>query len=601
MQAELRVLDAVEPRPRRRDRAPAVVLRAVPAGPPDDVLPHGPHRPLPGRRRRPAAPLDGLRRQPRRQGVVARRADRRRRPGGAGGSPTPGRTRSTRSSPPSAGRSPAEGFDVAPNQRPPAGRRRPRSPSGPTRAASSAPGATSSRSTCSARWTRRSPATSPSPAPSSATSPHGRARRGHAAQHPLVPRAGARAVTVSLVTGGNGYFGQPARRPPASARGDASACSTSTSTGAAGRASRWSRPTSATPAAVARGRRRRRRRVPQRRPGAAGPRPGTCCARSTSTAPRSLLDACARRRRRQGRAHLVERGVRRPRVQPGAADDRAQARSRPTAHAKLAAEWACLRAAADGLDVTIVRPRTILGHGRLGIFGILFDWIADGADPIVLGDGSNRYQFVHADDLADVCLLPPARARARRSSTPAPTASARCARRSSTCAPTPAPGAQVRSLPAAPGGGGDAGQRRGSGLTPFAPYHWLMYAAVDVVRHRPRPRRARLDAAVVERRDARRELRLVPAPTGPSAAGAGALAPPPHGPRRRARRAQARHRRPAAVALMTPVDRGRAGADDLARRSRVLAAARLRARRWPRRPGGCRPTPSCTCTSTRAG
>jgi nucleoside-diphosphate-sugar epimerase len=76
----------------------------------------------------------------------------------------------------------------------------------------------------------------------------------------------------------------------------------------------------------------------------------------------------------------------------------------PYGHAKLAAEWACLRAAADGLDVSIVRPRTVLGHGRLGIFGILFDWIADGADPIVLGDGSNRYQFIHADDLAEVCM-----------------------------------------------------------------------------------------------------------------------------------------------------------------------------------------------------
>ncbi|MFZ4811718.1 MAG: NAD-dependent epimerase/dehydratase family protein, partial [Ilumatobacteraceae bacterium] len=53
-------------------------------------------------------------------------------------------------------------------------------------------------------------------------------------------------------------------------------------------------------------------------------------------------------------------------------------------HAKLAAEWACLDAAAAGLDVSIVRPRTILGHGRLGIFGILFDWIADGADVVVL-------------------------------------------------------------------------------------------------------------------------------------------------------------------------------------------------------------------------
>ena len=47
-----------------------------------------------------------------------------------------------------------------------------------------------------------------------------------------------------------------------------------------------------------------------------------------------------------------------------------------------------------------MRPRTILGHGRLGIFGILFDWIADGADVPVLGDGDNVYQFVHADDLA---------------------------------------------------------------------------------------------------------------------------------------------------------------------------------------------------------
>ena len=56
-------------------------------------------------------------------------------------------------------------------------------------------------------------------------------------------------------------------------------------------------------------------------------------------------------------------------------------------HAKLAAEWACLAAVAKGQDVTIVRPRTILGHGRLGIFSILFDWIADGADAIVLGDG----------------------------------------------------------------------------------------------------------------------------------------------------------------------------------------------------------------------
>ena len=143
-------------------------------------------------------------------------------------------------------------------------------------------------------------------------------------------------------------------------------------------------------------------------------------------------------------------------------------------HAKLAAEWACLDAAAHGLDVSIVRPRTILGHGRLGIFGILFDWIADGADVVVLGDGSNRYQFVHADDLAEVCLL------ASRSSGPlivnAGTDRFGTMRESleSLCRHA-GTGAGVRSLPAGPT---SLAMRAaaGLGLAPFAPYHWLMYS-----------------------------------------------------------------------------------------------------------------------------
>jgi nucleoside-diphosphate-sugar epimerase len=46
--------------------------------------------------------------------------------------------------------------------------------------------------------------------------------------------------------------------------------------------------------------------------------------------------------------------------------------------AKLAGEDLCNAVAASGLDVTIIRPRTILGHGRLGIFQILFEWIREG-------------------------------------------------------------------------------------------------------------------------------------------------------------------------------------------------------------------------------
>ncbi len=73
--------------------------------------------------------------------------------------------------------------------------------------------------------------------------------------------------------------------------------------------------------------------------------------------------------------------------------------------AKLAAEKLCADFIRQGLDITIIRPRTILGSGRLGIFQILFEWIRRGRNIPVLGDGSNRYQFIHADDLAEACIL----------------------------------------------------------------------------------------------------------------------------------------------------------------------------------------------------
>jgi nucleoside-diphosphate-sugar epimerase len=73
--------------------------------------------------------------------------------------------------------------------------------------------------------------------------------------------------------------------------------------------------------------------------------------------------------------------------------------------AKLAGETLCHEYAARGLDVSIVRPRTIMGHGRLGIFQILFEWIYQGANVPVLNNGTNVYQFVHADDLAEAIVL----------------------------------------------------------------------------------------------------------------------------------------------------------------------------------------------------
>jgi nucleoside-diphosphate-sugar epimerase len=77
--------------------------------------------------------------------------------------------------------------------------------------------------------------------------------------------------------------------------------------------------------------------------------------------------------------------------------------------AKLAAEHLCAEYIAKGLDVTLIRPRTIMGHGRLGIMQILFEWIHEGKNVPVLGGGHNVYQFVHADDLADACIRAAAR------------------------------------------------------------------------------------------------------------------------------------------------------------------------------------------------
>jgi len=72
--------------------------------------------------------------------------------------------------------------------------------------------------------------------------------------------------------------------------------------------------------------------------------------------------------------------------------------------AKLEAENICDKFVAQGLDISIIRPRTILGPGRLGIFELLFDWVADGTRIFTFGKGENVYQFVHIDDVVSACI-----------------------------------------------------------------------------------------------------------------------------------------------------------------------------------------------------
>ena len=59
----------------------------------------------------------------------------------------------------------------------------------------------------------------------------------------------------------------------------------------------------------------------------------------------------------------------------------------------------CFKYMEQGLDITIIRPRTILGSDRLGIFSILFDWISENKNVPVMNNGQNLYQFIDIRDL----------------------------------------------------------------------------------------------------------------------------------------------------------------------------------------------------------
>ncbi len=142
--------------------------------------------------------------------------------------------------------------------------------------------------------------------------------------------------------------------------------------------------------------------------------------------------------------------------------------------AKLAGEQ-LVRAAVErnGIDATLIRPRTILGHGRLGIFQILFNWVEEGRRIPVLGTGDNVYQFVHADDLAEASIAAANRPGfavynigAERFGTMRETLEALCSHAGT--------GSRVYSVPM---GLAVAAMKLTSalGISPLGPYHSLMY------------------------------------------------------------------------------------------------------------------------------
>jgi nucleoside-diphosphate-sugar epimerase len=56
------------------------------------------------------------------------------------------------------------------------------------------------------------------------------------------------------------------------------------------------------------------------------------------------------------------------------------------------------------VPASIVRPRTVVGPRRAGLFSILFDWIEEGRRVYTVGPGDNVFQMISARDLTELVL-----------------------------------------------------------------------------------------------------------------------------------------------------------------------------------------------------
>jgi nucleoside-diphosphate-sugar epimerase len=77
----------------------------------------------------------------------------------------------------------------------------------------------------------------------------------------------------------------------------------------------------------------------------------------------------------------------------------------PYGRSKVEAERVCRQFSIRGLETVVLRPQASIGPGRLGAFGLLFDWLREGRRIYILGSGENRYQLLDVDDLVEAIRL----------------------------------------------------------------------------------------------------------------------------------------------------------------------------------------------------
>lgn len=77
----------------------------------------------------------------------------------------------------------------------------------------------------------------------------------------------------------------------------------------------------------------------------------------------------------------------------------------PYGETKIIAEKICEEYRDKDLIVPIIRPKTFIGTGRLGVFQILYDWVESGKKIPIIGNGKNRYQLLEVEDLVNAIYL----------------------------------------------------------------------------------------------------------------------------------------------------------------------------------------------------
>lgn len=77
----------------------------------------------------------------------------------------------------------------------------------------------------------------------------------------------------------------------------------------------------------------------------------------------------------------------------------------PYGVAKIRAEEVCLDYRQKGMCIPILRPKSFIGPERLGVFALFYDWAMNGHSFPVIGDGTNRYQYLDVEDLCDAIYL----------------------------------------------------------------------------------------------------------------------------------------------------------------------------------------------------